>query len=101
MNIAYCALITTLSGTEHYELVFEHLPSLSEVLTSVHEKVEDRQPQAIPLLTSVRSYTHVVGQDDQLFNDTTVFHYDRDGVWLRIYCPKLLDSHSLKELEEV
>jgi hypothetical protein len=83
----YNALVTTSEGTVNYELTFEHHPSVKEVLETLHTAVQKKNELAVPLLVNIQRDVHASGQEQQLFNESTIFHYGRDGAWLRIYCP--------------
>lgn len=91
----YYALICADAKTEHHELRFEHHPTIKEVLQELHCVVRVRQNMAMPLIVNIQHYSHVSGQEQELFNETTIFHYARDRMWMRIYCP----MHAENKLE--
>ena len=87
----YNALVTTTSnGTIAYELRFAYHPTVSEVLRDLQYQIKEKE--ALTLLEDLIHYVHVGGQEKELFNETTIFHYAKNGSWLRIYCPLFSSS---------
>jgi hypothetical protein len=82
----YNALVTTSAGTSNFRLKFDAHPTVGEVLNNLYV-VAQSNGEALPLIANITYYAHVVGQENELFNESTIFHYARDGAWLRIFCP--------------